>query len=75
MKEFKICPICKEKKEVEGSFYRYFSKSRNKYRVSNYCKPCSREKGKPRASKHYWDNHEQKLEYHKEYRKNNKEKI
>lgn len=70
----KKCPICKEEKTLDN-YYRYFSKPRNKYRYGNYCKPCARENSKPRATKHYYDNHKEKLQYHKKYREENKDVI
>lgn len=72
--QFKICPICKEKKDI-NEYYKYYSKPRKKNRYSNYCKPCARENSKPRAKKHYYDNYDKKQQYHKEYRANNKDKI
>ncbi len=72
--ENKKCPICEETKTLDN-YYKYFSKPRNKYRYSNYCKPCAREDAKPRAKKHFEDNREQKLQYAKDYRKQNPEKI
>ena len=72
--ENKKCPICEETKTLDN-YYKYFSKPRNKYRYSNYCKPCARENAKPRAKKHYYDNYDEKQEYHKNYRANNKDKI
>ena len=72
----KICPICKENKEVK-EFAIYFSKSRNKHRISNYCKPCGRKEAKPRAIKNYKDNLELRKQYAKDYRANpeKKEKL
>ncbi len=71
----KVCPVCKENKEVK-EFATYFSKCRNKYRISNYCKPCGRKEAKPRATKNYKDNVELRKQYAKDYRANpeNKEK-
>lgn len=72
----KVCPICKVEKSVD-EFHKYWSKSRNKYRYSNYCKPCARENAKPRAQKHFQDNKQAKLQYAKDYRANpeNKDKL
>lgn len=72
----KVCPICKENKEVD-KFHSYFSKQRNKYRIGNYCKICSKEQAKPRAKKNYLENKEKRLEYGRNYRANpdNKEKL
>ena len=70
----KKCPVCEETKDLT-EFYKYFSKPRNKHRYSNYCKPCAREKAKPRAKKHFEQNKEAKLQYAKDYRKANPEKV
>ena len=72
----KVCPICKINKEVTD-YHTYFSKSRNKHRIGNYCKPCSRNESKPRAIKNYQDNREKKKQYSKDYRANpdNQEKL
>lgn len=70
----KKCPICNQIKSTD-EFYKYFSKERNKYRVSNYCITCGRSNSKVRVKKYYHENHEQRLKYHEEYRKNNKDKI
>ena len=72
--EKKTCPICKKEKDI-SQYYKYFSKPRNKYRYSNYCKPCAREKSKPRAKKHFEENRDRKLQYAKDYRVNNKDKV
>ncbi len=72
--ENKKCPICEKIKTLD-KYYKYFSKPRNKHRYSNYCKPCARINAKPRAKKHFEDNKEQKLQYAKDYRKQNPEKI
>ena len=71
----KVCPICKQNKVVDD-FATYFSKSRNKYRISNYCKPCGRKEAKLRAVQNYKDNLELRKQYAKDYRANpeNKEK-
>jgi len=73
-KDSKACPICGEEKPI-GEFYRYFSKVRGKYRISNYCKPCARAEGNERGKAHYRDNAEQKKQYAKQYRLANPEKI
>lgn len=70
----KTCPICKNEKPL-GDYHKYFSKERQKYRVANYCKLCSREVSKKNASKNYYDNKPKKLEYAKKYREENKERI
>lgn len=43
----KRCPLCLEYKKIE-SFYTYFASDRNAKRISNYCKPCSREHNRKR---------------------------
>ena len=72
----KKCPICNKEKTLDN-YYSYYSKQRNKYRVSNYCKPCARENSKPRAKKYFENNREEKLQYAKDYRAdpNNKKKL
>ena len=70
----KICPICNIEKPLE-EYHKYFSKERQKYRVANYCKPCSREVSKKNATKNYSENKPKKLEYAKKYREENKERI
>jgi hypothetical protein len=70
----KKCPICLIEKSDE-EYHKYFSKSRQKYRTSNYCKPCSRDVSNVNAKKNYQENKEKKLLYAKDYREKNKEKI
>ncbi len=72
----KVCPVCKENKEIK-EFRIYFSKIRNKFRISNYCKPCGRKEAKPRAIQNYKDNSELRKQYAKDYRANpeKKEKL
>ena len=70
----KICPICNIEKPLE-EYHKYFSKERQKSRVANYCKPCSREVSKKNATKNYSENKPKKLEYAKKYREENKEWI
>lgn len=70
----KKCPICKLTKP-KSEYHKYFSKVRNRYRISNYCKPCGRAKSKIRAKAYYHENQDVRKEYGKYYRKNNKEKI
>lgn len=65
----KVCPICKEEKSVE-EYHQYFSKSRNKYRIGNYCKPCARANSKVRVAKYFKENKEARLQYAKDYRAN-----
>lgn len=67
----KICPICNENKPVE-EYHQYFSKSRNKYRIGNYCKPCARENSKVRVKKYFEENKEARLQYARDYRANPK---
>lgn len=70
----KVCPICKTEKSVE-EYHRYFSKSRQKYRIANYCKDCSREVHNKNAKKNYQENKSKKLEYARKYREENKDRI
>lgn len=70
----KKCPICKKTKSVD-EFNRYFSKDRNKYRISNYCKPCSKIQARDRSNKYYQLNKEKRKEYQIQYRKKNPEKV
>lgn len=65
----KVCPICKENKAVE-EYHQYFSKSRNKCRIGNYCKPCARVSSKVRSAKYFEENKEARLQYAKDYRAN-----
>lgn len=70
----KKCPKCGFEKDV-GCFHAYFSKSRNKYRIGNYCKECAKKLSNIIAKDHYLENREEKLKYASNYRENNKEKI
>lgn len=70
----KKCPVCGETKSID-QFYNYFSKERNKTRISNYCKPCSNEKARASLKKSYYHKRDERLKYAREYRKNNPEKI
>ena len=70
----KTCPICKKEKPLE-EYHQYFSKERQKYRIANYCKVCSRLVSKKNATKNYYENKLKKLEYAKKYREENKEWI
>lgn len=70
----KTCPKCSNALTVD-MFYSYFSKVRQKTRISNYCKECSKKFGNERAKAHYKANDVAKKEYAKNYRKNNSEKI
>lgn len=70
----KTCPICQVEKSVD-EFYKYFSKSRNKHRISNYCKECGRKNSKVRVKKYFEENKEERLQYAKDYRKANPEKM
>ena len=70
----KICPKCGKSKPIEA-FHSYFSKSRNKRRIGNYCKDCARKESNKRAKAHYRANVEKKKQYGKQYRADNKEKI
>lgn len=70
----KKCPVCQETKSLDH-YSKYFSNERNKYRYSSYCTPCSNEKSKGRNKKYYQKNREKKLQYVKEYRKQNLYKV
>jgi hypothetical protein len=70
----KRCPICNTVKSIKR-FYRYFSKVRNRYRISNYCKDCAKTKGTERAKEHYKKHCEAKKEYQRNYGKGNRESI
>lgn len=70
----KTCPLCKIEKDT-SEFDKYWSYSRNKYRLQGYCKDCKEVDARKRAEKHYWDNREYKLKYAEKYRNKNKEKI
>lgn len=72
--DHKKCPICCVEKPV-SEYYKYFSKERQKYRISNYCISCGRENARPRAEKHYKENTDTKKQYAKDYRVQNKDKV
>lgn len=72
--ETKKCPICEIEKKV-SEFHSYFSKSRNKTRIGNYCKVCAKIESNRRAKEHYQKNKSKKKAYAKKYRKENPEKI
>ena len=72
--ENKTCPICKIEKPLE-EYHKYFSKERQKYRIANYCKPCSRVVSNKNAKKNYKENKPKKLEYAKKYRQENRDQI
>jgi len=72
--ENKLCPICGVIKTT-SEFYSYYSKRRDRFRISNYCKSCARESGVERAKEHYRKHLEKKKQYGRDYRKANKEKI
>jgi hypothetical protein len=72
--ESKVCPICKIEKPIED-YHRYFSKSRQKYRLGNYCIPCAQKNANQRAKEHYKKNKVKILNYQnterKDWKKNN----
>lgn len=73
----KICPICKIKKSI--TYYNtYFSKSRQKYRIGNYCISCAKKNANQRAKEYYKKNKEKILNYQnierKYWKKNNDKK-
>lgn len=70
----KVCPVCKVEKSTDN-FHSYFSKERQKIRIGNYCKPCSRSRAKIRAKTYYQENKEERKKYAKKYRKENPKKI
>ena len=70
----KRCPICKIEKDL-SEFDRYFSKTRNKFRVGNYCKECRKVESLKVAKGHYKKNREAKKKYAKKYRKENTDKV
>lgn len=74
MQSEKYCPVCKETKKI-SEFSKYFSKSRNKYRVQNYCKICQKTTARIRSKEYYQNNKEERKAYAKQYRKENKEKT
>lgn len=70
----KVCPKCGFELDI-GCFHTYFSKPRNKYRVANYCKECSKKVSNVNAKRNYKENRKKKLEYAANYRETNKDKI
>lgn len=72
--ETKKCPKCGFDLDVVF-FHTYFSKSRNKYRIANYCKSCSNKVSNVNAKKNYKENRKKKLEYAANYRQKNKVEI
>lgn len=72
----KLCPKCCQIKPI-AEYHVYFSKPRNKHRISNYCKPCGRKDANKRAKVHFENNKEAKLQYAKDYRSApvNKDKL
>lgn len=70
----KICPKCKKEKQI-GEFYSYFSTKRQRIRINNYCKECSKKVSGMAAKISYTANKDEKLLYAKNYRKENKDKI
>ncbi|SHE58057.1 hypothetical protein [Dysgonomonas macrotermitis] len=74
--ETKRCPICLQTKNIT-EYYSYYSKSRAKNRISNYCKPCGKSSSLIRAKRHYQNNIEEKKIYAKAYQANpeNREKV
>lgn len=70
----KKCPKCGFELDI-GCFHTYFSKLRNKYRIANYCKECSKKVSNVNSKKNYKENRKKKLEYAANYRLTNKERI
>jgi DNA polymerase II small subunit/DNA polymerase delta subunit B len=70
----KKCPICKEVKPHD-QYHSYWSKERKTTRIGNYCKPCARENSRKRAKEYFEEHKDERLQYAKEYRKKNKDKI
>lgn len=64
----KVCPLCNVEKPFED-YHKYFSKARNKYRIGNYCKPCSNKDSNKRAKQWYQENKEKVLHYQNVERK------
>jgi len=70
----KRCPKCEEIKSVD-EYHQYFSKSRKKWRIGNYCKPCARKDSKKRVKIYFEENKEERLRYARDYRKKNPKKV
>ncbi len=64
----KRCPRCKVVKPIED-FHKYFSKSRQQYRIGNYCKPCANADSLKRAKEYYQQNKAKVLHYQNVERK------
>lgn len=67
----KTCPICQTEKPL-SEYDTYFSKERNKLRPQNYCKSCQPAEKRRRSKEYYERNKKERLEYAKQYRKENK---
>lgn len=70
----KVCPLCKSKKNVD-QFDKYFSNSRQQFRIQNYCKDCQKPEKAKRSKEYYQRKGDKVKQYQSEYRKNNKELI
>jgi hypothetical protein len=74
MSNLKKCPICNKNKPI-NDYHTYFSKSRGKIRIGNYCKPCAKVSANRRAKEYYKLNKETRLVYAKLYRNDPKNKL
>lgn len=66
MQTEKKCPKC-NKKKLADDFDKYFSKSRNKFRLQSYCKECSPAEKRKRSSEYYQQHRKERIAYAKEY--------
>lgn len=67
----KRCPLCDKVKPVK-MFGSYYSKSRGKYRIQNYCKDCEKPEKNRRSAEYYERNKEKVKAYARSYRRNPK---
>ena len=70
----KKCPLCNQTKPV-SEYYIYFVKARNKERVSYCCRKCEYNRSSANAKKLYQKKKIERLQYAKEYREKNPEKV
>ncbi|KUJ54016.1 hypothetical protein [Chryseobacterium aquaticum] len=66
MQTEKTCPICKILKTA-SDFDKYFSKERQKYRLQNYCKECSKPIKAKRSADYYQNHKKERIAYAKDY--------
>lgn len=66
MQTEKKCPKCNKIKSA-NDFDRYFSKSRQKFRLQSYCKECSPSEKRKRSSDYYQKHRKERIAYAKEY--------